>query len=98
MPVEIEAKMSVESFEPVRDRLREVGARRAGEHLELNTFFDTEDRSLLAADEGLRLRLEQEVPAGRERRIITWKGPRQLGPLKSREEMEIEVADGDAAR
>jgi adenylate cyclase class 2 len=97
MPVEIEAKMSVDSFDAVRARLREVGARHAGEHFEVNTFFDTEDRSLLAADEGLRLRLERDNATGNERHVITWKGPRQLGPLKSREELEIQVQGGDAA-
>jgi adenylate cyclase class 2 len=97
MPVEIEAKMSVESFDPVRAKLREAGARLAGEHFEVNTFFDTEDRSLLAADEGLRLRLERDAASGDERHVITWKGPRQLGPLKSREELEVEVGAGDPA-
>jgi adenylate cyclase class 2 len=93
MAVEIEAKMTVESFDGVRARLREVGAAGPVEHLEVNTFFDTEDRSLLAADEGLRLRLDRLVAAGTERHIITYKGPRQLGPLKSREELEVEVSD-----
>jgi adenylate cyclase class 2 len=97
MPVEIEAKMSVESFDPVREKLRELGARHAGEHFEVNTFFDTEDRSLLAADEGLRLRVERDNATGNERHVITWKGPRQLGPLKSREELETEVLGGDRA-
>ena len=97
MPVEIEAKMSVESFEPVRTRLRECGARETGRRFEVNTFFDTEDRSLLAADEGLRLRLERNVPGGAERHVVTYKGPRQMGQLKSREEVEVEVAPGDQA-
>jgi len=97
MPVEIEAKMSVESFDAVRGKLRDLGARHAGDHFEVNTFFDTEDRSLLAADEGLRLRLGRDNASGRERYVITWKGPRQLGPLKSREELEVEVQGGDAA-
>jgi len=93
MPVEIEAKMTVESFDPVRTRLREAGASGPVEHHEVNTFFDTEDRSLLAADEGLRLRLDRLVAAGTDRHVITYKGPRQLGPLKSREELEVEVSD-----
>src|SRR5215207_461186 len=97
MPVEIEAKMSVDSHDPVRARLREVGARSAGSHFEVNTFFDTEDRSLLAADEGLRVRLQRDDATGEVRHIITWKGPRQPGPLKSREELELEVDGADAA-
>jgi adenylate cyclase, class 2 len=97
MPVEIEAKMTVESFDVVRARLREVSAAGPVEHFEVNTFFDTEDRSLLAADEGLRLRLDRLVAGGAERHVITYKGPRRLGPLKSREEVELEVSDAAAA-
>ena len=36
MAVEIEAKMAVESFEPVRAKLREAGAAAAGSHFEVN--------------------------------------------------------------
>ena len=97
MPVEIEAKMAVDSFDPVRARLRSVGARRMGERFEVNTFFDTEARSLLAAGEGLRVRMERDVATGRERNVITWKGPVQTGALKSREELEFEVGSRDAA-
>ena len=97
MPVEIEAKMSVDSFDPIRARLREVGARPTGSHFEVNTFFDSEDRSLLAGGEGLRLRLHRDDATGEERHIITWKGPPHPGPLKSREELELEVDGADAA-
>ena len=98
MPVEIEAKMKVESFEELRQRLGESGARRVGEVLETNRFFDTLDRKLLAADNGLRLRTARGVESGRERHIITVKGSQRQGELKSREEAEVEVADAQDAR
>ena len=97
MGVEIEAKMTVESFDAVRARLRDAGAAGPVEHFEVNTFFDTEDRSLLAADEGLRLRRDRVVADGAEKLIITYKGPRKLGPLKSRDELEVEVSGADSA-
>ena len=97
MAVEIEAKTSVEAFEPVRAALRGAGARAAGAHFEVNTFFDRQDRSLLAAGEGLRLRMQRDEDTGRERYIITWKGPQQPGALKSREELELEVLSRDDA-
>ena len=97
MAVEIEAKMKVESFEAVRAKLHDTGAAGPTEHFEVNTFFDTEDRSLLAADEGLRLRRDRDVAAGVEKQVMTYKGPRQLGPLKSREEVEVDVSDSAAA-
>lgn len=94
MPLEIEAKMKVDDHAPVRERLHECGAEHLGEFLETNTFFDTEDRSLLAADEGLRLRRKLDLATNRESFILTFKGPRMQGPLKSREEIELTVGSG----
>ena len=96
MAVEIEAKMSVESFDPVRAKLRELGAKAAGAHFEVNTFFDTEGRALLARGEGLRLRLNRDTATGRATYVVTFKGPHGPGPLKSREEIEVDVSPGDA--
>jgi adenylate cyclase, class 2 len=97
MAVEIEAKMQVDSLEAIRQRLQELGAEPNGEALETNSFFDTDDRSLLAADKGLRLRSTSPLPAGPVTHTITYKGPRQHGPLKSREEKELGVDNARAA-
>jgi len=97
MAVEIEAKMKVDSFDPIRARLTEVGAVLKGEAMEVNIFFDTDDRSLLAADKGLRLRTKTTVPAGEVTHTITFKGPRQHGPLKSRAETELGATDAKDA-
>jgi adenylate cyclase, class 2 len=61
--------------------------------LETNIFLDTEDRALLAHDQGLRLRENKDPATGRTTYVITFKGPRHQGPLKSRDETELEVAD-----
>ena len=101
MPVEIEAKMSVEGFESLRPRLGELQAKLLGRYLETNTFFDITDRSLLAADKGLRLRLKRNLDTGEDTHIITYKGPRQPGPLEEPcEEVELMVegsAESDQA-
>ena len=91
MSVEIEAKMAVENHAAVRAKLQECGAKRHGLFIETNTFFDTDDRSLMAADKGLRLRLNRNAETGEEDHIVTYKGPRQPGALKSREEVELAV-------
>ncbi|HMB95289.1 MAG TPA: class IV adenylate cyclase [Tepidisphaeraceae bacterium] len=93
MPVEIEAKMKVADHAPVRNRLQECGAHRQSSVLETNTFFDTPDRSLLAKDQGLRLRHQRDVQSHEEKSIITFKGPRQRGLTKNREEKEVVVGD-----
>jgi adenylate cyclase class 2 len=91
MAVEIEAKMKVADLAIIKSRLIACGATLIGEFLERNTFFDTEDRSLLAADEGLRLRQNQDLNTSKTVCIMTFKGPRQHGQLKSREETETTV-------
>jgi adenylate cyclase class 2 len=91
MPVEIEAKLKVNDLNPVRASLKEKGGALVGDFLETNTFFDTEDRSLLAADEGLRLRRNRNAATNVDEFILTYKGPRQHGPLKSRDEQELVV-------
>jgi adenylate cyclase class 2 len=98
MPVEIEIKIKVEHLAPVRDRLREIGAKRVGEVMETNIFFDTSDRALLASDCGLRLRRAHDLArSGAEKLVVTYKGPRGEGDVKSREEVEVGVDSLDAA-
>ena len=97
MSVEIEAKMKVADLSAVRTKLTDAGAKRVGAYLERNTFFDTEDRSLLASDRGLRVRASHDTGTGAVACTMTHKGPRQHGQLKSREETEMTVgteADG----
>lgn len=97
MPVEIEAKMHVRDLEQVRRRLREVGATFVGDMLERNTFYDTEDRELLAGDRGLRVRTALLQQTGVVTSTMTYKGPRHHGPLKSRDELETTVGDAEQA-
>ena len=93
MPVEIEAKMKLgaSEVEPMIARLRERGAIPLGQFLETNSFFDTEDRVLLAADEGLRVRVMKNLTSGETSAIMTHKGPNLHSQLKRREESEMKV-------
>jgi len=97
MAVEIEAKMKVADLSHVRGKLKELGAAEKERVLETNTFFDSDDRSLLAADKGLRLRQKNNVVTNVETYVITYKGPRQRGEVKNREELELSVASGKDA-
>lgn len=96
MSVEIEAKMQVPSHEPLRARLVECGASRLGHWLETNLFFDSANRALVASDQGLRLRKNQDLASGSVQYILTYKGRRQRGPLKRREEIEVSVDQADS--
>ena len=94
--IEIEAKMRLSDPEAVVQRLRELDAELEMEVLEVNTFFDTRDGGLKSSDQGLRVRVETPV-VGPRRAILTHKGPRAHGKLKSRSETEAEVVDARAA-
>ncbi len=96
MPIEIEAKMKVDSFEPVLAALRQHHAQSLGEHIETDTFFDTPDRSLLAADKGLRLRVALDVQTNKTDALLTHKGPVGVGQLKKRQETQTCVGDPQA--
>ena len=82
---------------PSAERAVAAGATLIGDYTEKNLFFDTDDRSLLAADEGLRLRLTTNTASTEKINTITFKGPRKHGVLKSREETEVNVSDFNAA-
>jgi adenylate cyclase, class 2 len=94
---ELEAKMQVEDHEPLRARLRAAGAERLSACMELNTFFDSAERTLVAQDKGLRVRHTCDFVTGAERHVVTYKGPQQDGALKNREEVEFVADDGEQA-
>jgi adenylate cyclase, class 2 len=91
--VESEIKLRMEGPDAARSALAALGARPARErHLEDNALYDDAQYSLF--DRGRALRLRRA--AGRA--IVTFKGPREerADGVKSRPEIELEVADADA--
>lgn len=100
MAPEIEAKFRVTSPEPVRRKLRSAGAACHGAVLEINRYFDWPDGQLCNGDRGLRIRqtspIDADRPAGSPKTTVTYKGPRQPGRLKIREELEFHADDADA--
>ncbi len=97
MGVEIEVKMSLPDRDSFEQKLEGMGAERVKDVLEINTFFDRPDSSLKAADEGLRVRLERSFITDETQAILTHKGPRDRGVIKSRSETELHVDDARRA-
>jgi adenylate cyclase class 2 len=97
MSLEIEAKMKVDDLDEVIPRLQSAGAVYVGEHQETNTFFDTPDGRLREADKGLRIRANMDTRTKQTEHIVTFKGPRQPGAVKTRLEIEFTVSDPAAA-
>jgi len=95
MHEEIEAKLKVDALEDVERKLRECGASFVRETVQTDAYFDTADRKLTRADEGLRLRGEKIGP--HERLILAYKGPKQQDDYKKRTEIELGVSDAGMA-
>lgn len=91
MPVDFEAKVRIDDPAAVVARLQERGATLVGNYRETNTFFDTDDRELLSVDEGLRVRVSEDLQQGTVECVLTHKGPSRSGRLRSREETKLVV-------
>jgi adenylate cyclase, class 2 len=87
--MEVEAKVALATPEGIRARLASWASSPA--ILEEDTFFQHPGRDLAAGDEALRLR---RTATGLE---LTYKGPRQAGPLKVRKEVTARLADDPTA-
>ena len=92
MAVEIEAKIKVAGLAEHAARLRELGANERGRAVQQDAFFDRPDGSLRSGDEGLRLR--QECGSS----VLCYKGSRQGGRYKAREEIQFTVSDAEQGR
>lgn len=97
MPLEIEAKIKVSELQTFRARLEMHGAKFESRVLEKNLFFDTPSSALRLTDRGLRVRSAKDETDQSESCKITFKGPRQPGKFKNREERELKAEDAEKA-
>ena len=86
--LEIEMKFAVGSFDALRQRLAEFGAEAQATIDEADYYFNAPDRDFGTTDEAFRLRR-----VGTQNRI-TYKGPKQPGPTKTRTEIELGLDAG----
>lgn len=93
--LEIEAKFRVDDHEAVQRRLQELSARYIGKYVENNHILDRPDGFLRHAGCGLRVRMMETLQGQPASATLTYKGPRQNSPLKSREEIELRVSDAE---
>ena len=95
MCVEIEAKLKVDSLQEIVERLAELGAEFSEEQMQKDYYFDDANRTLTKADECLRLR--RQLTGDDEKVFLTYKGAREKGKFKKRQEIEIEIKSADSA-
>jgi adenylate cyclase class 2 len=90
--IEHEVKLSFSSVEAARQAVETAGGRLdVSRRLLDDRLFDTPDEHLRRSGCALRLRRDGT------QNLITFKGPVQAGPVKSREEIETAVADANVA-
>ena len=95
MCFEIEAKLKVDSLPQIEHKLNELGAEFQAEQLQTDCHLDDSNATLTKSDRCLRLR--RQVVDGSERFLLTYKGAKEKGNFKKRQEIEIEIRDADAA-
>lgn len=86
--LEIEMKFPVAAFDAVRGRLDEWRAKPRPPIDEVDHYFNAPDRDFARTDEAFRLRC-----VGEQNRL-TYKGPKEKGPTKTRTEIEIALEAG----
>ncbi|MEN3017273.1 MAG: class IV adenylate cyclase [Candidatus Methanosuratincola petrocarbonis] len=91
MGYEIEAKAPVEDASIIESRVRQSGGELIGEKTQVDIYLSHPCRDMRGADEALRLRLEGG------KCVVTFKGARMKGNLKSREELEFSVGEWEKA-
>ena len=89
--IEQEIKLKFDTHEAARQAVITAGGRLVrSERPQDDRFLDTTDDHLSNRRCALRIRREPDLTT------LTFKGPIQAGPVKSREEIESTVADADA--
>lgn len=89
--IEQEIKLKFSDYEAARQAVITAGGRLVrSQRTQDDRFLDTTDDRLSLSGCALRMRREPDVTT------LTFKGPMQPGPVKSREEIESTVADADA--
>lgn len=90
--IEQEVKLRFDSYEAAHQAVTTAGGRLVqSRRTQDDLFLDTPTDALDAVQSALRLRREPNCAT------LTFKGPPQAGPVKSREEIETTCADADAA-
>ena len=97
MPIEIEVKMRLSDRKSLEATLAQVGGQRGPLIEQSNWIFDTAQHDLRRAGQGLRVRSETHIAQYDPVVTIAHKGPKMPGPIKKRQETELQVDSVDHA-
>jgi adenylate cyclase, class 2 len=90
MAIEVEQKFAIENMESLRRRLSELGAKFGSPIEQIDLYFAHPARDFAETDEAFRLRREGEA------NWFTYKGPKLDRTTKTRQEIELPIAAGQA--
>jgi len=96
MFIEIEAKLKVDSLQEIVEKLNGLGAEFGQEQLHLDSYFDDANTTFKKSDRCLRLR--RLLVGKSERFFLTYKGAKEKNEFKKRQEIDIEVEDGNSVQ
>lgn len=87
--LEIELKLKVENFEPIKAKLKQLGAEFEGDFLQTDSYYDDSEDSLVNSDRCLRIRKHKNHLG--EVIELTYKGARENHRFKTRREIGLKV-------
>src|SRR5690348_3273474 len=90
MAIEVEQKFASEDMDALRHRLSELGAEFGPPVEQVDLYFAHPARDFAKTDEAFRLRREGQA------NWFTYKGPKLDQTTKTRLEIELPIADGQA--
>lgn len=90
MEIEVEQKFTIENMDSLRPRLSELGAEFTSPVEQVDLYFAHPARDFAHTDEAFRLRREGEA------NWFTYKGPKLDRTTKTRHEIELPIAAGEA--
>lgn len=98
--LEIEIKAKIASVAEMAERIAGAGAVFECDLVHEDIYFDRPAKlgSFARTDEALRLRISRNETAGKEEVFLTYKGPKVDATTKTREEVDVAVADAGKVR
>jgi adenylate cyclase, class 2 len=98
--LEIEIKAKIASVEQMARKITGAGAKFDCDLVHEDIYFDKPAKlgSFARTDEALRLRISQNETEGKEEVFLTYKGPKVDATTKTREEIDVGVADAGKVR
>jgi adenylate cyclase, class 2 len=91
--LEIELKLKVDSLLPIAEKLKKSGAKFEGDFIQIDSYYDDSEDSLVNSDRCLRIRKHRN--GGSEIIELTYKGARENHRFKTRREIGLKVEKAD---